>query len=273
MEKPVISKHIFRVTNKAYITPHYIRVKLKTEEKTSFDECTLGANNKIFIPPHGTKEVTFASFDKERSEWMMPDESIKPIVRTYTHRAIDNLTNEISIDFINHGDNGPASAWAKTAEKGDQLGVAMKIRETRHYPEVDWYLLVGDATAIPVISCILESLPPQAKGRCIIEVFGKEDIHPEVKHPGFQIQWLFNPQPETGSDLPQMVKQTTLPINGSTFAYVACEYSSVKELRNYFTQDLQWTNKDFYAFSYWKAGVSEEKSAKERREEKRLEKE
>ena len=50
MEKPIISKHVFKVTDKQSITPHYIRVVLKSDEEIDFDKCTPGANNKIFIP-------------------------------------------------------------------------------------------------------------------------------------------------------------------------------------------------------------------------------
>lgn len=268
MEKPVISKYVFKVTSKEHLTPHYIRVKLKSEEDIDFDQCTLGANNKIFIPPAGQTEVQFAIFNPEKGEWEMPDEQVKPIVRTYTHRAIDFETKEITIDFVNHGDNGPASSWARNADINSQLGVAMKIRPTHLYPEVEWYLLVGDSTAIPVLSCILESLPATAKGLCVIEIPTEADKLSTVSHPGFQIQWLINAKPEVSSELSNHIKDIEVPEELSTFAYVACEYSSVKEIRRYFKEDLNWTTKDFYAFSYWKTGEAEDKSASDRREEK-----
>lgn len=268
MEKPNIGKHVFEVVRKEFVTPHYIRVWLQGEGAKDFQQCTPGANNKIFIPPPGENKVQFATFDAEKGEWVMPDEHIKPLVRTYTHRAIDAVTNEIVIDFINHGENGPASSWALKAEVSDQLGVAMKLRKTVLYPDVDWYFLIGDATAIPVLSCILESLPKEARGHCLIEVATPEDKHPEVKHDGFTIQWLYNEHPEAGSSLAAEVRKVELPSALLKFAYVACEYRSVKDIRHYFREELQWNNQDLYAFSYWKAGVAEDKSAQERREEK-----
>jgi len=96
----------------------------------------------------------------------------------------------------------------------------------------------------------------------------EKDIHPEVQHPGFDIQWLLNPHPELGSVLSELAKEVAVPINGSSFAYVACEYNTVKILRQYFREELNWTNKQFYAFSYWKAGDAEDQSATERRREK-----
>lgn len=268
MEKVVIAKHVFRVTSKELITPHYIRIRLMSDEDIEFDKCIPGANNKIFIPPVGSKEVHFATFDSEKAEWVMPDENVKPIVRTYTHRAIDPISKEITIDFVNHGDNGPASSWARNAKISDQLGVAMKIRNKELYPPSDWYFLIGDATAIPVICCILESLPASAKGQCIMEIASPEDIHPEVYHPGFEIQWIYNQHPEKGSELTHKVKDVLIPKGLKTFAYVACEYQSVKDIRTYFKEILNWTNQEFYAFSYWQAGVAEDKSIQDRHSER-----
>lgn len=264
MEKPIIAKHVFQVVEKEYITPAYIRVKLKGKGTGDFAHCTIGANNKIFIPPQGKKEMEFTGFDKIAT----PDALEQPTVRTYTHRGIDVNKEEIVIDFINHGDNGPASSWARNAEIGHQLGVAMKVRKAQLVPDVDWYYLIGDATAIPVLCCILESLPSTAKGHCIIEVSSPEEVHPEVKHEGFTIQWIYNPNPERGSDLNQVIRKLDIPEKLSRFAYVACEYSSVKEIRQYFRKELQWDTKELYAFSYWRAGVAEDKSAEERRMEK-----
>ena len=268
MEKPKISKYVFKVTAKEYITPHYIRINLKSDEDIEFDQCTPGANNKIFIPPSGTREVQFSTFDPEKGEWVMPDDAIKPIVRTYTHRAIDPETKEITIDFVNHGDNGPASAWARNAVLDDQLGVAMKIRPTVHVGEADHYLLIADSTAIPVLCCILESLPEDASGRCIVEVATPEDKHPEVQHPGFEVTWLVNPHPEKGSALAETARAWTIDPDKKHFAYIAAEYSTVRDLRQYFKEELGWGAKDFYAFSYWKSGTAEDKSAQDRREER-----
>ncbi|MGO1520264.1 MAG: siderophore-interacting protein, partial [Sphingobacterium sp.] len=266
--KPNISRYIFRVTGKETITPHYIRVKLRADQEIDFHQCTPGVNNKIFIPPHGSDDVHFAVFNKESNQWVAPEEKIKPFIRTYTHRAWNAETKEISIDFVNHGDNGPASAWANKAADGDQLGVAMKVGERTLCPAVDWYFLIGDATAIPVLSCILESLPKTAKGHCLIEVATEADIHPEISHEGFTIQWLFNEHPEKGSELSQTAKTIQLPEIGSKFAYIACEFDTVRSLRKYFRQEQGWQKEELYAFSYWRAGVAEDKSAQSRREDK-----
>jgi len=268
MEQPAIGRHVFHVTKKEFITPHYIRITLQGDGALDFEACTVGANNKIFIPPAGTKEILFPVFDESRGVWVNPSDDQKPLVRTYTHRGIDVGQRKIWIDFVNHGDNGPASSWALHAQEGDALGVAMKLRKAALYPPADWYFLIGDATAIPVIASILESLPADARGQCILEVPSPTDIQPEIAHPGFAVQWIFNAHPESGSLLYDTVLQVVIPEDKTPFAYVACEYSSVKSIRSYFREVLHWTNKELYAFSYWKAGIAEDQSAQERRAEK-----
>lgn len=260
-------RSIFRVTRKEYLTPHYLRVYLTGDAVPLIAETTIGVNNKILIPPTGVKEIHFPTMDPETKEWIQPGEDLKPIVRTYTHRGIDLGTNEIWIDFVAHGDEGPASAWAIGAKAGDPLGVMMKAGKKELYPVADSYLLVGDATAIPVLGAILEALPPTAKGIAIIEVNSEEDEQKLDTKADIDIIWLHNPHPQDGSELADHVKKQELP-EGSKFAYVAAEFSSVKEVRNYLRKEQKWNREELYAYSYWKAGVAEDRSVKDRREER-----
>nr|WP_295865176.1 siderophore-interacting protein [uncultured Chitinophaga sp.] len=257
-----------KVKRKTTITPHYIRITLTGDEVPLFANTTPGTNNKIFIPPAGMNKVHFPGFDDEKRQWIHAPEDVRPVVRTYTHRGMDAASKEMYIDFVVHGDNGPASAWAMHCQPGDVLGVAMHDMTKELFPAADWYFLIGDATAIPVLSAILESLPAHAKGRALIEVHSEADAQVITAPPGVSIDWLFNDNPEAGSLLACTARREQLPAPGvSKFAYVAAEFSTVKALREYFRKDLRWTNDELDAFAYWKAGKSEDNSAAERHKE------
>lgn len=256
-----------RVSRKEYITPHYIRVYLTGDNINAFTNTTIGVNNKILIPPKGLQEIHFPEYDYEAMKWKPQPDDIRPFIRTYTHRGIDTQNKEIWIDFVAHGDEGPASAWAAKAEKGDVLGVLMHDGKTELYAQADWYLLAGDATAIPVLSTILEDLPKTAKGVCIIEVHGREDEHKIDTQADIEFIWIYNKNPQKGSLLPEVVKQQDFQ-EGQHFGYVAAEFSSVKEIRTYLRKERQWKQQQLYAYSYWKSGVAEDKSATERHQEK-----
>jgi len=83
--------------------------------------------------------------------------------------------------------------------------------------------------------------------------------------------WLHNPAPERGSELARSVRELTIPQVPSRFAYVAAEFSSVKEIRTYIRKELQWQQQELYAYAYWKAGVSEDGSQGDRYQENNAE--
>ncbi|AZA83172.1 NADPH-dependent ferric siderophore reductase [Chryseobacterium lactis] len=254
------------VTRKEYITPHYIRIFLTGDQVPSIANTTVGVNNKILIPPKGVNAIHFPEFDYDKMVWKPQPEETRPSIRTYTHRGIDLEQNEIWIDFVAHGDEGPASAWAIESKVGDLLGVLMKDGKTELYGKADNYLLVADATGIPVLAAILEDLPATAKGICIIEVHGKEDEQDLQTLADFDFIWLHNQHPQEGSKLSEVVKQQILP-EESRSGYVAAEFSSVKEIRSYLRKEKQWKQEELYAYSYWKSGVAEDKSAADRHKE------
>lgn len=251
-------REVMIVTDKQILTPHYIRIYLtgKLDTIANIATMTIGVNNKVFIPVDKTQPLDL-------------DDKANFTIRTYTHRGIDVEKQQIWIDFIAHGDESPASGWAIHAQVGDQLGVLMKPKNKPLYPLVDNFLLVGDATAIPVLGAILESLPSGSTVQCIIEVYGKEDEQDLPTSANVKMTWLHNANPVQGSQLADTIKSLTLPSEKlSRFAYVAGEFSSVKAIRHYLKKEKNWSTNELYAFSYWKSGIADDKSANARREEK-----
>ncbi|AKK73758.1 side tail fiber protein [Chryseobacterium gallinarum] len=266
MAKIPTGQIIAEVTRKEYITDHFIRVYLYSPEVSLFKETTVGDNNKIAVPPAGLNEIHFPMLD-DNHQWVYPAKEIAPAIRTYTHRGIDLEKNELIIDFVDHGDGGPASRWVRKAEAGSKLGIMMRRDGKELYPEAEWYLLVGDATAIPVLSVILETLPETAKGICIMEVHGKEDEQALHTKADIEFKWLHNAEPHLKSEIADAVKSIAIP-EASKFGYVACEFSSVKEIRTYLRKEKNWTSQELYAYSYWKAGATENESQPDRHKEK-----
>lgn len=254
------------VLRKAYITPYYIRVFFTSDQIAALSEATVGIHNKIFIPRQRGGEVLFPEHDPVTGRWKAMEEGKKNIVRTYTHRGIDLAKQELWIDFVAHGDEGPASAWAISATEGDRIGVMMSGGEMKLFPKVENYILIGDATAIPVLSVILSELDATARGKCIIEVHGPQDEQHLETCANIDIMWVHNEHPHEGSQLAAVSKSLPLP-TASRFAYVAAEFTVVKEIRHYLRKDNLWLRDEVDAYSYWKRGVSEDKSANERHSE------
>ena len=80
-----------------------IRVVFAGPELAGFPEGCEGGNCKLMFPePNETR----ASFEGRLSN------GPAPVRRTYTVRHFFKDTQEMIIDFVAHGDNGPASRWA-----------------------------------------------------------------------------------------------------------------------------------------------------------------
>lgn len=258
VDKPNMMRDVLTVKHKFFVTPHYIRVILESDQMELFLEANVGDNNKLVIPKDKSKPL------------QLPDGPSKGdasdfYIRTYTLRAIDFEKSEMTVDFVMHGETGPASKWAINAQPGDQLGVLMKAKRKPLFQEADWYLLVGDHTALPVISVILERMPNHARGQVILEVPTAEDVLELEKPEEVQIQWVLNPTPGEHSQLVSVMKKIPLGSHSSKFVYAAAEYHVVKELQDILRQEQSLERKDWYAFSYWKNGIAEGDSAQDRR--------
>lgn len=268
---PQFIRTVLTVKKTEYLTPHYLRITFTGDDVLLFKNVTVGVNNKIFLPPTGTSQIHFPVFNEATGQIEEAPEKLKPIRRTYTHRGIDLEKKEMYIDFVAHGDSGPASAWAIQAKPGDQLGIVMKDRATELYPEANWYLLACDATGIPVIASILESLPDNATGEAFIEVLSKEEELNLTTAANINIKWIHNPKPGENTLLADAVCQAQLPDHNSTsvFGYVAAEFSNVRDIRIFLRKEKGWPQNSLYAFSYWKFGKSEDGSVRERQQEKK----
>ncbi|MGV8584389.1 siderophore-interacting protein, partial [Pseudomonas aeruginosa] len=89
----------------------------------------------------------------------------RPPMRTYTIRALRAEQEEVDVEFVLHGENGPASAWATHARIGDRLQLAAPNRQYGDDPGgYEWkppagvrhILLIADETALPAVAGILE---------------------------------------------------------------------------------------------------------------------
>lgn len=96
----------------------------------------------------------------------------RPIVRTYTLRNVSREKQEVTVEFVSHGTEGPASAWAINANPGDVLQI---IAPNAQFPQdsggYEWTppaglehaLIIADETALPAARGILEMLATQEK--------------------------------------------------------------------------------------------------------------
>ncbi|WP_294957711.1 siderophore-interacting protein [uncultured Flavobacterium sp.] len=264
MDKPIrnTARSIFVVKEKIFITPHYIRVifKMSDEQLVLFQNMRSGSHNKIYIP----SEKAMYCADYEESIW---NSDFFTAVRTYTTRDIDFNAKTLQIDFVAHGDSGPASKWAENAKSGDFLGIAMKESQKPLVPSAQNYFIVGDSTAIPVISVILETLPSTANVMLLLEVNSYRDTFVLHSKANLNVRWIYNSSPLSGSKLAEECI-ALLAEEKQFYIYAAAEFEVIKKIRRHLKEALQLERDRYYTVSYWTRGISEEESNQERQKQR-----
>ncbi|NEU65337.1 siderophore-interacting protein [Spirosoma agri] len=241
------------------ITPHMRRVIVAGEGLIGLTGLMPGIHLKLLLPQPGQLTPILPTFDANGQPLPPPDKGV-PTVRTYTVRSFEPETGELTIDFVLHGDEGPASAWATHVQPGQFIGVA--LRPGIAYREADWYLLAGDQTALPAISAILEQLPASAKGVAFIEIPDERDEQHLEFEANIQLHWLHRNGVDAGKSplLQDAVYGTALP-DGQTetrFIWVATEVTSAKQIRDYLRIQHQMASHELHVAAYWKLGLSED---------------
>ncbi|WP_417816191.1 siderophore-interacting protein [Thalassospira alkalitolerans] len=236
------------VIGKTYVTANMLRVTLGGDGIASFPDDQASAYVKLIFPIDG-------------------DEKGRVLRRTYTvrHDRIIDQGREIDIDFVMHGASdddadhgGPASNWAVNCAPGDTITIGGPGPKKLVDPTADWFLIVGDMTALPAISVNLETLPDHARGYAVIEIASEADMQDLPKPANISIEWVINPNPGTNADaLPDVVAK--LPWGtGRPSVWTACEFTAMKKLRDHFRNERGLGKDDLYISSYWKLGINED---------------
>ncbi|HBO5641930.1 siderophore-interacting protein [Pseudomonas aeruginosa] len=190
---------------------------------------TLAADQriKIFFPDASGQPPNLPG----GSEWYQAYRSVEPArrppMRTYTIRALRAEQGEVDVEFVLHGENGPASAWATHARIGDRLQLAAPNRQYGDDPGgYEWkppagvrhILLIADETALPAVAGILEELAGEAEPPVVeafLEVPGEADILDLPAIPGARLHWLPRHQAgihsRNGERMIEAARQARLP--------------------------------------------------------------
>jgi NADPH-dependent ferric siderophore reductase len=239
------------------LTPNMIRVVFAGPELDGFPIGREGGNCKLMIPELGEAKTSFAA----RLQNGPP-----PIRRTYTVRKFDPTSKELSIDFVAHGDEGPASRWASDAKPGDFLGFAGPSGPKVAHFEADWYLVAADLSAIPVAAAVLESMPRDAKGVAIFEVASAEDRQDIDMPKGIDVHWLIQPNPHVPSTAQETLIRSLNWPNGRVQTCIAGESGVIRALRGFLANEMNLAKEDVYISGYWKVGLVEEEHQQAKRD-------
>lgn len=166
----------------------------------------------------------------------------------------------LELDFVIHGDDGPASRWASSAAAGDTLVLAGPRGSHLVPTEVDRYVIGGDETALPAISRWLRALAPDVPVTVLIEVNDAADeSYPlALEGAGRTVQWLHRATAAPGSTtlLDEAVRALDAQ-DGTVFWWFGGESASLIPVRRYLRRELGLDKTAVDISGYWKRGAAE----------------
>ncbi len=201
---------------------------------------------KAFFPDPATGAVATPGFARGGIGLSAPGQVIG---RDYTPRDVRPDAGELDLDFVVHGDEGPASAWAGHAAPGDRLAVAGP-KSSKLVPDgLTGLVLVVDETAFPAASRWLRLTPPDVPVTVLLDAADDDAAGYFDGLPGTERATF-----HTGGDLEPTLR--SLPIEPGTFAFLAGEATTLVPLRRYLRRELGLGPQQVAASGYWKRGVA-----------------
>jgi NADPH-dependent ferric siderophore reductase len=246
------------------VTPHMIRVVLGGEGLAGFPAGEFTDHYvKLLFPPPGASYG--APFDVEQIRAELPAEQW-PVTRTYTVRAWDPASGELTIDFVYHGDEGLAGPWAAAAAPGDRIQFFGPGGGYAPNPAADWHLLVGDESALPAIATALAGLPAGARALVFAEVEGPEEEQSDLPvSDGVKVVWVHRNGRAPGEAVVAAVRGAELPA-GNGHVFVHGEAGLVRELRLHLKAQRGLVPEFTSISGYWRLGRTEDRWQSEKRE-------
>jgi NADPH-dependent ferric siderophore reductase len=258
---------LFDVTlqRKTQLSPHMMRITLAHPSATDMATWAPDQRVKLFFPSADGSPARLAQGEGWYARFKAMIADRRPAMRTYTIRHLRAEQGEVDIDFVLHGETGPASRWALRAQPGDSMQILAPDRrfsandaggfEWKPPQILNQVLLVADGTALPAAMGILDVLaakaaPPQTQA--FFEVDSAQDMLPVPDWPGLTVQWLIREKTTAGTLMVEAVQKAVPPINTSTVGQ-AVELAEVDIDKEILWEIAETAAEGFYG---WIAGES-----------------
>ena len=185
------------------LSPSFVRIELGGACLADFgtDGPVYDQRFKLVLPGASGRVPSLTADEDWYAAWLAQPEAERGHMRTYSVRDVrgEGVDTRLVVDIVVHPDDpasGPGARWAAGARVGDRV-VAVAPRRGVAFGGIEFapgkarhLLLVGDETAVPAISSILECLPEGARGTAFLEVPHADDVLDVDGPVGVEVVWL-----------------------------------------------------------------------------------
>lgn len=233
-----------RLEARQWLTPDYVRVRLRGADLRGFDSPGADDHIRIFFPDDAPSSV---------------DELRAAPSREYTPLAWDAEEGWLDLEFAIHGAEGVAAPWAATAELGAIAGIGGPRGSMLVSGRPDAWFLAGDETAVPAMRRFTHLMDQDAVGRILVEVMDAEHELPIDAPAGVAVEHLHRGSAPSGSTLTARLDSLGAEDRptGAVFGFVAAEQTIVKPGRALLLERWGLDADAVVIKGYWKRGETE----------------
>jgi len=245
--------------------PHQIfRVRRETRRRTlrvaAVEQLTPKMRRIHFVSP-ALHDFESAGFD-DHVKLLLPvaaaEAGERPPMRDYTPRAFDPARGTLTIDFALH-EAGPATVWAAAAQAGDSIEIGGPRGSTIVAEDFDWYLLIGDETALPAIGRRVESLGAGAQVTTIVAVDDAAEQQTFATRADWSPVWVHRGGARVDDAallIGALSARAPLP-QGDGYIWIAAEARVARALKAYVVDTLGHPRAWVRASGYWTHGQAD----------------
>ena len=216
------------------LTPAMLRLTFSGDDLADFTSAAPDDHVKIFVPVPGGEVAR----------------------RDYTPRAFDRDARTLDIDFALH-DAGPATLWALGARIGDVIEIGGPRGSVVVASDFDWWLLVGDETALPAIGRRLEELPAGTRVTSLVAVSAPQNEQSFRTRADLAALWVHRPVARAADPALVIEALAQVPFPpGDGFVWTAAEARVARTVREHVVSrghPLAWTQ----TRGYWVKGQAD----------------
>ncbi|MCC7266346.1 MAG: siderophore-interacting protein [Caulobacteraceae bacterium] len=279
------------LARKVLLSPHMARLTFAGPAVRGMRTLAADQRIKVFFPNAAGERPAI----EDRADWYAiyktQDVATRPPMRTYTIRHLRAEAGEVDIDFVLHGETGPASRWALNAEPGDRVQITAPNAafegevggyEWKPPAELSRVLLIADETALPALAGILEDLaareaPPATQA--FVEIPHADDALPVATWPGLEVEWMPRGRDAHGARMIEALVRARTPVLATAgeavgeidieavlpweratggadgfYAWVAGESAAVMVIRRELVQQRGLDRRAINLMGYWREG-------------------
>jgi NADPH-dependent ferric siderophore reductase len=222
------------VAHIGHITSRMVRVTFTSDTLRDFNSPAHDDHIKVFFPAKGDQQN----------------------MRDFTPRAFDADAGTLVVDFAVH-DQGPSMQWVSSVRIGETIEIGGPRGSTVVPDDFDWYLLVGDETALPAIGRRVEELRIGVPVTTVITVADAGEKQIWQTQASWNPIWILRNEITTdASALRRALADCSMP-PGEGMVWIAAETSVARALYEHVLNDRHHPRDWIKAAGYWTRGQSD----------------